>query len=238
MKLKLSGLGAEPKKIAILVGLLLVAAYFFISNRSSSTTSAAYVAPPQADPPEGGQRASGRQIQRQRPGQGRIGPDKPSLKPKKDEDVDRTKIDPTLHLELLAKLKNVAVEPSSRSLFETGPAGPLVAVVKQPEPQKILPEHPFIGPPKPPPPPPPPPEPVAPPIQLKFFGFVNHNKGPVKRAFFLDGDDIVIAAEGETIKKRYKIIRIGINSAVVEDTQFTGKKNAQQTLPLVAEMEG
>ena len=38
------------------------------------------------------------------------------------------------------------------------------------------------------------------------------------------------------VKKRYKILRIGVNSAVVEDTEF--KSNNQQTLPLVAELAG
>jgi hypothetical protein len=58
-----------------------------------------------------------------------------------------------------------------------------------------------------------------------------------KRAFFLDGEDIVIAGEGDMIKKRYKIVRIGVNSAVVEDTEFKGNNN-QQTLPLEAELNG
>jgi hypothetical protein len=49
-----------------------------------------------------------------------------------------------------------------------------------------------------------------------------------KRAFFLDGDDIVVATEGQLIKQRYKVIRIGVNSVVVEDMQFQN----QQTLPL------
>jgi hypothetical protein len=52
----------------------------------------------------------------------------------------------------------------------------------------------------------------------------------------LDGEDIIIAGEGDMVKKRYKIVRIGVNSAVVEDTQF--KSNNQQTLPLEAEMAG
>ena len=79
-----------------------------------------------------------------------------------------------------------------------------------------------------------PPEPAAPPIPLKFYGFINpvRTVGP-KRAFFLDGDDIVVANEGQMIKNRYKIVRIGVNSADVEDTQF--KKNSRQTLPLVPE---
>ena len=46
----------------------------------------------------------------------------------------------------------------------------------------------------------------------------------------------VIAGEGDTIKKRYKIVRIGVNSAVVEDTEFKGGN--QQTLPLEAELAG
>jgi len=89
---------------------------------------------------------------------------------------------------------------------------------------------------QPPPPPPPPPDPKAPPIPLKFYGFVNPSKADTKRAFFLSGEDIIIAGEGDMVNKRYKIIRIGVNSAVVEDTQF--KSNNQQTLPLEAEMAG
>ena len=58
--------------------------------------------------------------------------------------------------------------------------------------------------------------------------------GAAKRAFFLDGEDIVVAGENDVIRNRFKIIRIGVNSAVVEDTT---NKN-QQTLPLVEELPG
>jgi hypothetical protein len=37
-----------------------------------------------------------------------------------------------------------------------------------------------------------------------------------------------MAAEGDLVQKRYKIVRIGVNSAVVEDTEH----KHQQTLPL------
>lgn len=73
--------------------------------------------------------------------------------------------------------------------------------------------------------------PSAPPIPLKFYGFVSG--APAKRAFFLDGDDIVVAREGDVIKKRYKVMRIGVNSAVLEDEQF----KSEQTLPLVQEQQ-
>ena len=80
-------------------------------------------------------------------------------------------------------------------------------------------------------PPEPPAAPVAPPIPLKFYGFVSATEA--KRAFFLDGDDIVVAREGDVIKKRYKVMRIGLNSAIVEDEQF----KSQQTLTLVQEQQ-
>ena len=80
----------------------------------------------------------------------------------------------------------------------------------------------------------PPPKPPPPPIPLKFYGYANQQRGGPKRAFFLEGDDIFVAGENETVHNRYKIIKIGVNSAVVEDT--TDKH--QQTLPLVEELTG
>ena len=43
-----------------------------------------------------------------------------------------------------------------------------------------------------------------------------------------------MAGENDLIHNRFKIIRIGVNSAVVEDTT---NKN-QQTLPLIEELPG
>jgi hypothetical protein len=232
--LKLSGVGAEPKKIAVLAGLGLIAGYFYISNSnfgSSSTPSPASTAQPAASriATRPGGRVGGRVAQKGLNSGSREF--KPSLKP---SGIEPSNIDPTLHLNLLAKLQGVQVEPGGRSLFEIGTAP--AAEVKVPEPTKIAVEKPFVGPKPPPPPPPPPPDPKAPPIPLKFYGFVNPSKATNKRAFFLDGEDIIIAGEGDMVKKRYKIVRIGVNSAVVEDTDF--KTNNQQTLPLEAEMAG
>ena len=67
---------------------------------------------------------------------------------------------------------------------------------------------------------------------MKFYGYANRAAGPARQAFFLDGDDIQIKGENDVIRGRYKIVRIGINSAVVEDLQT----HDQQTLPLVAEV--
>ncbi|MCX6609832.1 MAG: hypothetical protein NTW74_03150, partial [Acidobacteria bacterium] len=55
-----------------------------------------------------------------------------------------------------------------------------------------------------------------------------------KKGFFLDGDDIVVASEGDLIKTRYKVIRIGLTNVTMEDTQF----KQQQTLPIVPDNSG
>jgi hypothetical protein len=226
-----SNMGAEPKKVAILVVIAAVGAGVYLYNRHPSkgpasappiisrapvTTSYRATARPE--------RSSFRVVQNAVSGTREF---RPSLKIK---DIESTNIDPTMHLDLLAKLKTVDVVPSSRSPFEFG-AEPRAEISLQ-EPDKIAIVKPFVG----PQPVEPPVEPKAPPIPLKFYGFVNKSKVGDKRAFFLDEDDIVIAAEGDMIKKRYKIVRIGVKSAVLEDTQF--KSDNQQTLPLEAEKAG
>jgi hypothetical protein len=69
---------------------------------------------------------------------------------------------------------------------------------------------------------------------LKFYGYTNAARTGPKRAFFLEGEDIFVAGEGDIIKSRYKVVRIGVNSAVVEDTS----NKHQQTLPLEQEQAG
>lgn len=70
-------------------------------------------------------------------------------------------------------------------------------------------------------------------IPLKFYGYASKVSGASREAFFLDGDEIEIKRENDVIHGRYKVIRIGINSAVVEDLN----DHDQQTLPLVAELK-
>lgn len=158
---------------------------------------------------------------------------RPSLKLKEGADV--TKIDPTLRLELLTKLKNAEMRGGTRSVFAFG-AAPTQDITLNPGPIK----HPMTV------PLPPPPvdlakverdrkdreEKALPPIPLKFYGY--SARGGTKRAFFLDGDEIQVAGENELIKNRYKVIKIGVNSVVVEDTQ----NKHEQTLPLIEELAG
>lgn len=237
MNLKLKGIGAEPKKLGILVGLVLLAGFLYFFTGGSGNSSSAAPRPSSTAPPSAIQRPPVRPVSRTRPGQS-DGPRtqleyRPSLKPK---DLDRANIDPRLHTDLLEKLRAVTAEGAgSRSLFDFS-AAPKTETAPIKEPPKVAVVTPFVGPKPEPPPPPPPGPPPAPPIPLKFYGFVNRARAGAKSAFFLDGDDIIVAAEGDLIKKRYKIVSIGLNSAVVEDTQF--KNNARQTLPLTEEQTG
>lgn len=135
--------------------------------------------------------------------------------------IDPASIDPALRLDLLAKVQSVARRGGERNLFQFGAA----PMPKTPEP-KVIPQAPEIAKAdvakpveavKPPPPP----------IPLKFYGYSQARPG-LKRAFFLDGDDIIVADEGALVKKRYRVVRIGINSVVIEDTEH----KREQTLAL------
>ena len=87
--------------------------------------------------------------------------------------------------------------------------------------RSTVPEQP-IGPPPPPPGPPPPP-----PITIKFIGTVE--KAGRKLAIFSDGRGAPVwAAEGETVLGQWKLVRIGVESVVMEYPDGRGR----QTIPM------
>ncbi len=149
-----------------------------------------------------------------------------------EDRADPAKTDPTLRLDLLARLQNVGATAGGRSLFDFANAPVVVPPDVKITPKKGGPKGggPMATEVKPPDvpvtPPGPPPEPPPPAIPLKFYGFVQGQGG--KRAFFrLGEEEIFMASEGQLIQARYKIVRIGLSSAMVEDTQV---KNNQQSL--------
>lgn len=241
MNLMPAKIGAEPKKVAAVVVLMAIAAYFYISNRNSGESDAPSVVPAAASRPASpavAQRSSVRpraEAQGRNTGGGNPREFRPSMRPPKG--VEPSSVDPTLHLNALAKLQEVKLEPTVRSLFEISATPPPTAAELKAaaEPPKIDPFV-LVGP-RYVPPPPKPATPRAPAIPLKFYGFVNPARPDVKHAFFLDNEEIIVAGEGDVIKKRYKILRIGVNSAEVEDIQFKGD-NTKQTLPLETELQG
>ena len=72
------------------------------------------------------------------------------------------------------------------------------------------------------PPPGPPPEPPPPPIPLKFIGIVE--KQGLKVAALSDCRSTPLyGAEGATIDGRYRLIRIGVESIVIEHVDGRGR---------------
>jgi hypothetical protein len=148
-----------------------------------------------------------------------------------EERPDPTVIDPTIHWEKLAKVQAVALSGGGRNLFQFSAPPPKPADVAKPtgpEPKVFV----AIGPKLPPPPAPPPPPPPPPPIRLKFYGYTTLRADGKRTAYFLDdAGDIFKADEGDTVQRRYKIIRIGPNSVLIEDTDV----KHQQSVPLTPE---
>ena len=238
-------LGAEPKKVVALAVLLVVLAgvYFWTHDSggsappppSSSGSATGLKSMPEPDSARNASRRDSpgtpkRQGSRQALS-GAVKEFRPSLKADKDNPVDPSKTDPTIRFASLAKVQGVGMAGGGRSLFDFGS----MAMAEGPKPGSVTvkPKNVFVayGPPKLDPIPGPPPPPPPPTIPLKFYGFVNSARTNDRRAFFMENDDIFIASEGEMMKGRYMLIKIGVNSAVVEDTQF---KN-QQTIKLTEE---
>jgi hypothetical protein len=241
-------LGTENrKKVGFLAALGLVAVYLLYTNVfSSSNGPGGTPGPPAAPesvrtdapavPGEGtpGQNTARAEAPRapdsnRNASRGRNEEFHPVLHSKRPEDrVDPMSIDPILRLDLLGKVQGVELAGGSRNLFQYGP--PPVKELKGPEP-KVVPQP--VAPvlkaddqPKPIPPPPP--------INLKYYGFSTGRVNGKKTAFFLDGDEISVAAEGDTVKKRYRVVRIGVNSVLMEDTE----SKRQQSLPLTEDLPG
>lgn len=242
-----ANLGAEPKKVAFLGGLLVVLVVVFFVNRTPSATNAG--SPPAVTPaaptrlaplPSLASRVGGQpdlplppQRSQARRGEQAIQDFRPTFKLPEGTDVSR--LDPELKLALLAQVRNLPLETARRSLFEFGaappPPVPKVAPVK-PAPVPVA-----SAAPPPPPTPATPVKPPPPPIPLKFYGYVSGRDAVTvgnKRAFFLEGEDIVVAGENDVIHGRYRVVRIDLNSAIIEDTTT----KSQQTLPLAEEVQG
>ena len=223
----------EPKKLAILGVLLVVAAltlYFNVFSgdsaspapvaRQAAPAPAAQVYVPAPAPTEHRRTTEANAGGEFKP---RVGPANPADRP------DPASIDPTLRLDLLAKVQQVEPETSLRNIFQYGaaPPPPPAKPIELPKNTPKIPVNqlPSIVNPRPGPPP----APQAPPITFKYYGYKVSKSNGRKQAFLLDGDDIIIAGENDSVKAgRYRVVTIGVNSITIEDTQF--KKT--QTLPL------
>lgn len=150
-----------------------------------------------------------------------------------DEQIDPIAVDPRIRLDLLAKLQSVAPAGGGRNLFQTSLAPP-PPKLKGPEPI-ITQNKPLPGPPDvfqtqpvvvagPPP---------LPPITFKYYGLTTVRRNGKRTAFFMSGEEILIKGVGDMVAGSYRLVSIGLTSAVVEDTQ----SKRQQTVPLAEEVQ-
>lgn len=123
------------------------------------------------------------------------------------------RLDPTLDLDLLRRSEQIKYTGTARNIFAIGMPVPhdngatdrkKMAQIQAP-----------------------PPIPPPPPINLKFFGFAS-KPGEPKKIFLSQGEDIFVAAEGDIVNRRYRILHISPASVDVEDVL----NNNRQSIPL------
>ena len=127
------------------------------------------------------------------------------------------RLDPTLDLTLLSQSEEIKYAGNGRNIFVAGsvasiekPKGPGVTDTLAGGGLRPLPSI-----------------PPPPPITLKFFGFANR-PGEAKKVFLSQGEDVFIAAEGDIVDRRYRVLHISPTTVDVEDVI----NNNRQSLPL------
>jgi hypothetical protein len=103
---------------------------------------------------------------------------------------------PQLHTDGVDKARKTEYRSGGRNIFSRELPPP-------PQPKHPVPD------PKTPIVPLPPVIPTVSPLPVKFFGYGTVPNGSGRRAFFTDGEDIYIVAEGELLLNRFRILKIG-----------------------------
>jgi len=128
--------------------------------------------------------------------------------------VVEPRLDPTLDLNLLSQSEEIKYAGNGRNIFVAGSVP-----IEKPKANGTDKQDAGLR--QPPPIQPPPP------ITLKFFGFANR-PGETKKVFLSQGEDVFIAAEGDIVDRRYRVLHISPTAVDVEDVI----NNNRQSLPL------
>jgi len=118
---------------------------------------------------------------------------------------------PALKLELLERLKKLQYQGSHRNIFSS------VA----PPPESAVPPPVIAPPPITAPGGPSGPAPLV--VPATFYGFVTDARTGMRRAFFIEGENVYIIAVGEMLLGRYRLIQIGNSTVELEETS-TGRR--------------
>ncbi len=134
--------------------------------------------------------------------------------------------EPELRIDLLQQLQKQEYLGSRRNIFVAEAPPPPRGAVK---PVPAVPA-PFVG-----PQPPPPPPPVQ--VPAEFFGYESGAAGK-RVAFFKDGDEVMVVGEGETFLNRFRLVRIGNDSADVLELSSGRHANVPLVQPPEAANQG
>lgn len=218
-------LGANKRSVATLGGLLAVLAFvvYFQFVRGPGVT-----VPPRRPVVQTGSGNAGissetppaRPDRSQRPG-GRF---RPRLgRPGSGSRPDPMTADATLRKGLLERLRGVEEPKVDRDIFNFGrPKPPAVVAPSREEVQQAQArleaamKKERAPAPKPPPRPSPP---KARPPNWKYYGLADDPASAAQRAFLLDGEEILVAAQGTVIQDRYRIDSIGLEAIVLKDLE-------------------
>jgi hypothetical protein len=118
---------------------------------------------------------------------------------------------PALKLELLERLKKLQYQGSHRNIFSS------VA----PPPESAVPPPGIAPPPITAPSGPSGPAPLV--VPATFYGFVTDAQTGMRRAFFMEGENVYIIAVGEMLLGHYRLVQIGNSSVELEETS-TGRR--------------
>lgn len=113
--------------------------------------------------------------------------------------------DPALRLDLLEQASQLTYEGSHRNIFSSRPPPPPPPKIDPVAAQAAAAAAAV----------PPPPPPLV--VPFKFYGIVTDPRTGKRRGCFTDGEEISIVAEGGIIQVRFRLLKIGNDSAEVEE---------------------
>jgi len=112
--------------------------------------------------------------------------------------------DPALRLDLLERARELSYEGSHRNIFSARPPAPPPPKVEPGAVQSAASTPGSAA-----------PLPLA--VPFKFYGIVTDPRTGKRRGCFTDGEEISIVAEGGVIQGRFRLLKIGNDSAEVEE---------------------
>src|ERR1700683_3012880 len=134
--------------------------------------------------------------------------------------------EPELRLDLLAKLQKLDYPAGAhRDIFSAVALPPRLTPAQQAEADRQKHQYPTVQ-------HPPPPPPVEVPAQ--FFGYASMRSSPHRLAFFLNGDEVLVVQEGSVFLGRFRLDKIGNDSADVEEVS----SGRHASVPMVAPAAG